>query len=644
MGPSHDAGRPAWFILRKYDSRLLPESQQAAFKAPDLSHFTERQRNTALARKWCVDQFRIGRRNARLQSADVASKVMAEAKRLFPDLDVSFSSIQRWHRLYAQPCDLVKLFDQRGGDMRHDGSAEAWEAFKGIYCDQRQPSIRQTWEIVRGLAADNGWGWGSYKSCVRNLNRFIPPAVQTFHRQPAKYRSSLATYVAQDSESWAAGENYIGDHKALDVLARWGEGFTRPWLTSWMDWRTRKICGWVLSDCPNSDTILAALRNAIVDESNMGGPSHVTIDNGRYYTAYVFNGTTKRERLSKISLKLDEGEATGIFNMVGITAHFCIPFSPNGKSRLERFHRDLEPFCKSFRTYTGWNTQTKPESLAEYLKKPTLAPTLKEVEGRLGDFIKGYNLNADHAIGDLAEDGHTLSPCEAFAKWCPTRRVMSDPASLDLLLAHWRKPVYVQRDGITLTLDGTPSHYGQDAPELMPFKALSKKDRRPVFVTYDPSDLSTIRVFDEHKRFIVTAGINSVGGAICRIDQNAYKEVARKRRAYNHSLKVQRDYGLTGMLSHNEQLAREAGEQHRKAVAEAAASAQPPALRIVSTPLDGQSRELRRQEVKTAFGTRPAVRKLGPLLPAPPARLRPALVLHRNPEEEMRRLAHAVNQ
>jgi hypothetical protein len=98
------------------------------------------------------------------------------------------------------------------------------------------------------------------------------------------------------------------------------------------------------------------------------------------------------------------------------------------------------------------------------------------------------------------------------------------------------------------------------------------------------------------------------------------------------------------MLSHNEQLAREAGEQHRKAVAEAAASAQPPALRIVSTPLDGQSRELRRQEVKTAFGTRPAVRKLGPLLPAPPARLRPALVLHRNPEEEMRRLAHAVNQ
>jgi hypothetical protein len=163
-----------------------------------------------------------------------------------------------------------------------------------------------------------------------------------------------------------------------------------------------------------------------------------------------------------------------------------------------------------------------------------------------------------------------------------------------------------------------------------------------VRVTYDPADMNTIRVFDENYKFICVAEMNGVGGDSCRIDASLFKEQARKKSAYRKAQKVIANRSLDEILSNEELLSLEAGKRAQESAA--AAKAAIPSLHIVDTPLDGQPRELHRQEVKTAFGTKPAVRKLGPLLPAPPARPRPSLVLHRNPEEEMRRLAHAVNQ
>jgi transposase InsO family protein len=608
--------------------------------------YSERQRQTALARKYCVDRFRLARQDLRTPFAQGVANIIAEARRLYPDMEVSEASIRRWDRLYKRPCDLARLVDRRGGDMRHSASPEAWSAFRDLYLDGRTPSIHQIWQIVGKLAEERGWQWCKYRVCTRNKDRFITKQQQVMVREPTRYRSGLAPFIAQDPESWNAGENFVGDNKALDILVRWGNGFCRPWLTSFQDWRSRKIVGWTLSDSPNSSTILAALRMAILDESNMGPPPHVTVDNGADYCSYVFNGRTKREKWEKVKANVDEGRTAGIFNLLGITAHFCIPFSPNGKARLERWHRTLERFCKNWPTYTGWNAQTKPELLAEYVKKPSMVPTFKEVSDALGDYIRGYNLTADHSIADLAEDGQTLSPSEAYAKWCPVRRVLADPAALDLILAAWCKPAFVNRNGISLTLGGTLAHYGQFSTELMAFKALSKKDRQPVFVTYDPNDLSTIRVFDKNNKFICVAEMNNVGGAACRIDRNAFKEQARKRTAYARAQKTVAEYRLDEMLTPEERIGRAAREQNRQAVADA--SAQPTSIRIVQTPLDGQGREQQRQELKKTFGgSAMTVKRTLPiqrLLPAPAARPRTAPAWHENPEQAMRELAHAVNQ
>ena len=60
-----------------------------------------------------------------------------------------------------------------------------------------------------------------------------------------------------------------------------------------MDWRSQKIVGWVLSEGPNSRTILIAFARAMRDTSNQGGPDRVYIDNGKDYAAEAFIGKTK---------------------------------------------------------------------------------------------------------------------------------------------------------------------------------------------------------------------------------------------------------------------------------------------------------------------------------------------------------------
>ena len=113
------------------------------------------------------------------------------------------------------------------------------------------------------------------------MDKRIDPETQVQHRQPAVYRHQMEPTIEQNPEAWKAGECWIGDHKQCDLWCLYGEKLVRPWLTTWMDWRTRRIAGYVLSDNPNSSTILAALRHGLMDERNMGGPGVVWIDNGR---------------------------------------------------------------------------------------------------------------------------------------------------------------------------------------------------------------------------------------------------------------------------------------------------------------------------------------------------------------------------
>ncbi len=452
------------------------------------------------------------------------------------------------------------------------------------------------------MATEKGWKWCTLASCHGQIDAKIPPEQQLFHREPERWRQTMSPYIQQDSEAWAAGKRWVSDHKQTDLWCRWNSTILRPWLTTWMDWPTRKICGWVLSNRQNRTTILAALRHGLMDYSNFGGPQEVITDCGRDYEAWVFHGQTKSERRKRIRPAVDKGRAYGVLNALKIEGYFAIPFSPNSKSRQERFYRSLSGVFKTFETYAGEGVDTRPERLNFVLANPRLIPSFEHVQARLATHIAGYNASNDHAIDDLMDGGERLNPNEALQRWCNTRRVMADPRSLDLLLAQWHKPVTMTRNGLVLTLNGRGVSYGQFEAALTPYKARFKKDRKPLLVSYDPHDLRTIRVFDGRWQFVCTARMNDVGGQHGdAIALEHVGELNRQKAHYKKSLKHVSDYSITRALSTQEHLANIAAEQAEQK--ERAAAVDPPALQIVQTPIDQQAREIECDQLRQAVGS-----------------------------------------
>ncbi|MEA2708000.1 MAG: putative transposase [Phycisphaerales bacterium] len=597
-----EGGQEQWFILRDYDPRLIAnDAAAAAWVEPDLAGFTLKQQQQARARRACVESLREARRTWPGMMREWLPRLIEQLRQRH-GVRVSRSSLHEWEQKYNRPADLAKLIDDRGGDNRGKSTPAAWLAFADHFLHENRPSVRQVWKIIGDLARENGWTWCSYKSCVAQIDNRIAPEVQLKHREPARWRKTCRPFIAQDPESWRAGECWIGDHKQLDLICRFNDSLLRPWLTTWMDWRTRRVVGWVLSDTPNSTTILGALRHGLKDDRNFGGPRDVWIDNGKDYDAWLFHGQTKTQRRAKLRPAVDESHAFGIFSALQIEPHFSIPFNPNGKSRLERWFRTLADFCRLFDTYTGESIDAKPEQLQKILAQPHRIPSFEQVYDRISGHVAGYNACDDHGRRDLRDDnGELLSPDEALARWCDTRHVMRDEKALDLLLMQWHRPVTVGRNGVAITIRGVALHYGQYNSALTPFKAPTKERRRPVLIAYDPHDLRSVRVHDEQFRYVCTAEMNQLGG---RHDGDALSiehvaQLNKQKATYEKSLKHVAHHSLTSCLTSEEQLADVAARRPRPP---AKREQQPAAMRIRQTPMDGQAAAIERDQLRTAVG------------------------------------------
>ncbi len=401
---------------------------------------------------------------------------------------------------------------------------------------------------------------------------------------------------------------WVGDHAQMDFFVRvpGKKGSVRPWITAWLDWRTRRIVGYHLSLGPNSSTILSAFRRAMLDPVNRGGPGHVSIDNGKDYDAWVFNGTTKRERKAKVRGELvqDEDVFRGLYAELDITAHFSIPYGPNGKSRMERWFRTMhESLGISYESYAGRNAAAKPEMLARVRKNPQLIPTLDQAREDLDRFVAAYNARAGHAIEDLTDEfGNKLSPDRALAAWRDHTRV-HDPKALDLFLQHWHKPVRVSRRGIGIAPYGEKLWYGRWDAALIPFKPGHKNGKRvkgrEVLVSFDPDDDSAVRVFTTDWKFICEARRDDAAGGN---NQEAHRRGAALKRQYKRSLKFVAENPHLAYMSADEALLADEPPAPEDNPPPTEARQLPGAMKIVRTPIDGQSNDVEREQMRQAAG------------------------------------------
>jgi transposase InsO family protein len=481
--------------------------------------------------------------------------------------------MKRWRRRYEQE-GLLGLVDRRGGDKSAEEciSPEAFEYFKSLYLDPKQPSKKACWMDVRFINKTEGRGWRipSYPALVRHSKKMIPQAVVILYREgEAAWESRCAPYIEVDYSTIEPGQIWVGDHHQFNCLIRHRGQWCRPWVTCWEDMRSRAIVGRCVSLSPNQTTILRAMGQGV---DAFGPPAKVHVDNGKDFDSESFTGTTKKRRRAARLTDDDEKMVAGIYAEMGVKVSFALPYHPQSKP-IERFFDRLDcQFTKTMPMYCGKDATRKPADLAKTLSNEALAGAYDlDTFTRLFDqYVAVYNA-APHSGKGMAG----RSPQEVMATRVG-RRVMGEGVA-DLLLRTWSGVLKIGKNGVRFR----NMYYGQYEPRIL------ANFGREVRVSYNPDNVGRLYVHDAGTLdFIAIAEQNQLV-AYGVVSDEALREAMKQKGHARKAMREQRDASLTSMLD-LPQVALRAQADHDAERRRPAAAKVTPTLRAVKTKLDKQ--------------------------------------------------------
>lgn len=364
-----------------------------------------------------------------------------------------------WRTLYnglraMQNGGAVKLVRARG-DIRHDDPRR-----RPIKPDIQAAILRlrlleyrnATVESIYRHLLDEFPGRDDLPS-LRTVRRFIdiaiPKGVDIYNRQgPRTFDGTIATPILRSYDDIDVGEWWSGDHHELDFPvinpARGGQ-LDRPWLTSWVDVKSRSPIGWHLSFNPNARTVVNAFIHAVQPKKDpafahlSGLPRFCYIDNGKDYRSHVLEGE-----------RGDDCGVVGTFKMFGVEVVHAAPYNAKAKI-VERWHRTLRTeFSQDQPTYCGSHPKERTERHRELVeqhqrwlekKDPNeRSPfmTMDELKVAFAEYVVRY-LRSPHQRLKERATGRELAPADvAQGRKLPARL----PDEKSLAYAAW--PVFMR--------------------------------------------------------------------------------------------------------------------------------------------------------------------------------------------------------
>jgi len=580
--------------------------------------FTAEQREQAMHRATALVRFRAWRLDPAVHTDRDYPAFAADIERDL-GLAVSRSQMYAWHDMApGAGADLaaiaLALVDRRGRPGGSRVHPSAWALFEELYLTPNQWSVAKCWRTVDAQARTAGWPWPSRRRIEQLVREKIDAGRACYHREgQSVWERRFKSPLEQDPEAFAPNQCWESDHMRLDFFAQLSTGGKlvgrRPWLTMWYDRRTRRIMGWWIDWTPCGDTIRWSLLTAI-KTSPFGLPEIAWLDNGKDFRQAVHVGLTMRER-NQITQRggywLDVAQGSGLLGMLGIEPHFAEVYNHNGKSRIEaRFNFVHTDHDREYESWCGSKPgQRDKDTLDLVTAEAAQLPTLMDVRRRFAEWVNWYNARADHAIADLddPETGERLSPDEYMRRHCGQHRVLRDPAALDLLNSRMTRPLSVGKSGVSLAIDGAGTlSYGDTLDELTPFKGTDRK----VIVSYDPDDIRSVRIFDEQMRLVCIAPLNQRYGGVSRDPiKLAAMKAGRAQRKRQLQL-ARRQVDAAALVLPPAELAAREQRNMDLADAKARAATEPPrpdggpVLRLVTTPIDGQSKAVQTAEDRLA--------------------------------------------
>lgn len=422
---------------------------------------------------------------------------IAKFKLEHPDTPISMDILYRKYAAYKDG-DLAGILGKRGGANKESSSipSEAWDYFRYLYLSENKPTVSRCYELM------NDWVMEFYphlapkipheRSFRRHIKSDIPQAVLIYMRDGDKaMKDKCLPYISRMYDKLHANDVWIADNHTLDIQSYDGNGTVhRLYLTAFLDAKSGVLVGWNITDTPNSQSTILALRHGIM---RFGLPKLVYFDNGREFLVHDIGGKGHRTR------KSDENviEPPTILQRLGIEMRNAIVRNAKAKPIERTFSTVTMQFSRMFEGYCGGTIFQRPESLKRRIKDGGL-PCDFEIREALNDWIDGdYNMQE---YGGSESKYKGMSRIDVWNQDIQNVGVRQAAESdLNLMLMRSTRIQKVKRDGVFVTIAGEKVWY-------MDYENTYKHLGEEVYVRYDPANLSEVRVYDKYDRYLWTWG------------------------------------------------------------------------------------------------------------------------------------------
>lgn len=421
------------------------------------------------------------------------------AHRIYLNADINISSdiLYRKYSAYKNEC-YEELIDKRGGwnkgKSKLADDSVIWQSFLSLYLNQSEPKISKCYRMVCAYIAEE------YPEltveipsevCFRRKIKTLPFAVLEYsHKGNKALHDHCAPYANRRKDDIFANDVWVMDNYTIDVIIKESENSEknkRLYITTVLDVKSNVLVGWNITESPDSNSTLDALRFAML---RFGIPKILYFDNGREFTTLDIAGEQRRRKVAKD--KKGDIPLT-IVEKLGVKLIFAKPTNAQAKV-VERIHRVIkEQYCTAQYGYCGGNVVERPEILKTNIKNGNIE-TEAELRETFADFADNiYNVQP-YGSSETKYKGMTLIDVwNASIAETSIRKASAEV--LDLIMLRNAGFQNVKRNGVFIMYHGEKIWYYD---KNITWQHIGEK----VCVRYDRNDPSNVRIYDTEDRYL----------------------------------------------------------------------------------------------------------------------------------------------
>ncbi len=458
-----------------------------------LEDFTEKERKqiafwTDILKEW----LRV--RDASDHKVETDHLFIAKFKLEHPDIMISEDILYRKYNAYREN-DLETLIGKRGGwNKGNTGIPQhILDGFMYFFLDTNRPPLSQVYRLTvtwtQEFYPEDVPLIPSERSFRRQVEK-IPEAVIKLMRYGEKALSdSYIPTVDRWYEDLKANDVWVADNHTFDFHTIGDAGQChRLHLTAFLDAKSGVMVGWNITENPDSNSTLLALRHGIL---HYGVPKMIYVDNGREFLCHDFGGMGNRARMTREDFDEENEIPPTILQMMGIKMINAKVRNAKAKPIERTFYTVKNHFSKVVATFCGGTILERPETWKWKIKHGIIPE-----DQQIRDLFKVY-VDGDYNVSGYGGKEKCYKGMTRLEVWNmsiqETEFRKTADGDLPLLLARVSRYQKVGKNGVTIEFKNERLRYYCTEPGRETWRYIGKE----VYVRYDPANLMEARIFDK---------------------------------------------------------------------------------------------------------------------------------------------------